>query len=121
MPRSQSRFRSGKNKIEAEPRSARPTMSVCEEYIYAVRGLIEKTDRRITTQSVADALNISVASAHTILLESLGLSKLSARWVPRWLCPDQKVETTEDIIQSKQWLPRARGQRSGGKVKATVF
>ncbi|KAF2361193.1 Transposase type 1 [Trinorchestia longiramus] len=62
---------------------------VCVENIDAVRDLIEK-DRRITTESVADTLNISVGSAHTILVDSLGLSKLSARWVPRLLRPDQQ-------------------------------
>nr|XP_027230474.1 uncharacterized protein LOC113822142 [Penaeus vannamei] len=104
-------------------------MSVCEENINAVRYLIEK-DMRITTESVADTLNISVDSAHTGLVESLGLSKLSARWVPRLLRPDQQQTRNdpEDEIQSKQWLPRgrrgpvkAKSERSRGKVMATVF
>jgi len=95
-----SRFRSGRNEIEDEPRSGRPSTSVCEENIDAVRDMIEK-DRRITTESVADTLNISVGSAHTILVESLGLSKLSARWVPRLLRPDQqqtRVDLSMEIL-----------------------
>ncbi|XP_066976074.1 protein GVQW3-like [Macrobrachium rosenbergii] len=83
------RFRSGRDDVEDDPRSGRPSTSVCEENIDAVRNLIEE-DRRITTELVADTLNISVGSAYTILVESLGLSKLSARWVPKLLRPDQQ-------------------------------
>ena len=90
-----SRFRRGKTIVEDEPRSGRSTTSVCEENIDAVRALIEK-DSRKTTESVADRLNISLGSAHTILVESLGLSKLSARWVPWLLRPDQQ-QTRADL------------------------
>ena len=83
-----------KNKVEDEPRSVKPTTSVCEENIDAVRDLIE-WDKRITTESLADTLNISVGSAHTILVESLGLRKLSARCVRRLLRPDQQQTRTD--------------------------
>ncbi|KAF2351947.1 Transposase type 1 [Trinorchestia longiramus] len=86
---------SGRNETEDDPRSGRPCTSVCVENIDAVRDLIEK-DRRITTESVADTLNIFVGFAHTILVDSLGLSKLSARWVPRLLRPDQQ-ESRADL------------------------
>lgn len=65
------------------------------ENIDAVRDVIEK-NRRITIESLADTLSISVGSAHVILVESLGLSKLSARWVPKLLRSDQK-QTRADL------------------------
>ncbi|XP_076056348.1 protein GVQW3-like [Oratosquilla oratoria] len=71
-------FRNGRNETEDDPRSGRPSTSISVENIDAARNLIEK-DRRITIESVADTLNISVGSAHTILVDSLGLSKLFAR------------------------------------------
>ena len=83
-----------KIKVEDEPRSVRPTTLVCEENIDAVRDLIE-WDKRITTESLADTLNISVGSAHTILVESLGLHKLSARCVRRLLRPNQQQTRTD--------------------------
>ena len=89
------RFRSGKTKVEDEPLSDRPTTSVCDENIDAVRDLFE-WDRRITTESVADTLNISVGSAHLILVESLGLRELSARCARRLLRPDQQ-QTRADL------------------------
>ena len=80
-------FRSG----EDEPCSGRPTKSVCEENVNAVCDLIEK-DRWITTELVGDTLNISVGSTHTILVESLELSKFSTRL----LHPDQQ-QTRADL------------------------
>ncbi|KAF2346281.1 Transposase type 1 [Trinorchestia longiramus] len=87
--------------------SGRPCTSVCVENIDAVRDLIEK-NRRITTESVADTLNISriVTGDETWLYEY----------------------DPEDKTQSKQWLPRggsgpvkAKSERSRGKVMTTVF
>ena len=90
-----SRFRSGRSDTEDDTRCGRPSTSVCVENINAVRDLIEK-DRRITTESVPDTLTISMGSAHKILVDILGLSKLSARWVFRPLHPDQQ-ETSADL------------------------
>ncbi|XP_037779503.1 uncharacterized protein LOC119576047 [Penaeus monodon] len=62
--------------------------------------MIER-DRRITTESIADTFNISV---HTILVQSLGVCKLSARWVPRLLRPNQqqtRVDLSMEILN--QW------------------
>nr|XP_027230931.1 uncharacterized protein LOC113822602 [Penaeus vannamei] len=70
-------------------------MTVCEEDIDAVRDLIEN-DRRITTESEAETLNISVGSAHIVLVESLGLSKLSARWGHGLMRSDQQ-QTRADL------------------------
>lgn len=57
--------------------------------------MIEK-DKQITTKSVADTLNISMDSAHTIQVDSLVISKLSAQWVPKLLRPDWK-QTRADL------------------------
>lgn len=56
-------LQNGETKIEDEPRSGRPTMSICEENIYTFLDFTEK-DRLITTESVSDTLNISVGFAH---------------------------------------------------------
>ena len=38
---------------------------------------------------IAETVGISVGSAHSILHDDLCLSKLSAQWVPKALCPNQ--------------------------------
>ena len=75
--------------MKGNPRNGRPSTSISEENIDAVRILIEG-DRRIITQLIAFSLNISDGSAYTILVENLGLNKLSAGWVPKLLRPDQQ-------------------------------
>ena len=94
----------------------------------------------MTVYQIAETVGISVGSAHSILHDHLCLSKLSARWVPKALCPNQlnliselsmaillKIKADEDCLdetwvyqydpetkqQSKQWLPRG----SSGPIK----
>lgn len=76
-------FRSGRNEIEDEPRSGRPSKSVCEENM-------------LFATSVADTINISVVSTHTVMVESLRVNKLSARWVPKLRRPVQQ-QTRVDL------------------------
>lgn len=82
------RFKKGRDDVEDEARSGRPSTSICEEKISLVRALIEE-DRRLTAEAIANTIDISIGSAYTILTEKLKLSKLSAQWVPRLLHPDQ--------------------------------
>ena len=50
---------------------------------------MEPSQRRWTIYQIAETVGISVGSAHSILHDDLYLSKLSARWVPKALRPDQ--------------------------------
>ena len=47
-------------------------------------------DRRTTVREIADKLDISVSTVHGILTEELGMSKVSARWVPQLLKDSEK-------------------------------
>ncbi len=64
------RFKNGRDDVEDDARSGRPSTSVCEKKIDAVRALIEE-DRRLTAETIAITLDISVGSAYTILTEKL--------------------------------------------------
>ena len=83
------RFKEGRDDFEDNPRSGRPETSKNDENIEAAQNLIEE-DRRITVNQIATSLDISYGSANSILHDNLGLSKLSARWVPKALRPDQQ-------------------------------
>ena len=61
------------------------------ETIAAVQAAVE-SDRRTTIEELAAEFDLSVGTVHTILHEDLGLSKKSARWVPRLLSMEQKAE-----------------------------
>lgn len=47
--------------------------------------------RRLTAQGIVKSVSISSDSIHTVLTEFLGMSKVSARWVPRMLASEQKL------------------------------
>ena len=82
------RFRSGRDSIEDDSRSGRPAVLVC-----SVRDRVKdmvNCDRRITVRSIADELDVSVSTVHGILTDELGMSKVSARWVPRLLKESEK-------------------------------
>ena len=48
-------------------------------------------DRRLTISHLANVISISRERVENILHNELGMSKVSARWVPRLLTPDQKL------------------------------
>ncbi|XP_041377270.1 uncharacterized protein LOC121389687 [Gigantopelta aegis] len=50
-------------------------------------------------------MGISVGSVHVVLIDILGLRKLFARWVPRMLTPDQKLNRMESSNSSVQAAP----------------
>ena len=47
-------------------------------------------DRRPDLRGIASEVDISFGAVQTILTDILGMSKVSARWVPRMLTDDQK-------------------------------
>ena len=92
------------------------------EKIDFVRKLV-KEDGRLTVYQIAETVGILVGLAHSILHDDLCLSKLSAQWVPKALCPNQlnlrselstaillKIEADEDrffdriITGSETWI-----------------
>ncbi|XP_068243941.1 protein GVQW3-like [Palaemon carinicauda] len=107
------RFRDGREAVEDDEGCGRPTTSKTLENVDALRSLVEE-DRRLTVYQIAQIMIILVGSAHSILHADLGLGKLSARWAPKTLQPDQlnlrseliteiltKIEANEDNFFSR--------------------
>ena len=75
---------------------------------------LELADRRLKAREIAETLGISKDCVGHILHKILGMRKLSARWVPRFLTPDKKCnrETTSEQCltlfkrNSKEFLRR---------------
>ncbi|KAJ4448244.1 hypothetical protein ANN_10258 [Periplaneta americana] len=65
------RFREGKETIEDEPRSGRPSTSRTPEMIEKVRQMLAQ-DRRLTLRLIAEELDISKDTVHTIVRDDLG-------------------------------------------------
>ena len=82
------RFRDGREAVKDDEGCGRPKTSKNNEKIDFVRNLV-KEDGRLTVYQIAETVGILVGSAHSILHDDLCLSKLSARWVPKALRPNQ--------------------------------
>ena len=77
-------FKCGRTSLEDEARSGRPLDATDEEMCKKVRDPVY-SDRRIQVEEIAQALGISHGSVSTILHDRLGMRKLTARWVPKFL------------------------------------
>ena len=82
-------FKRGRESLEDDYRCGRPVSVVTQENITKVLDIV-MTDRRVTTRHIASTLGISQTTAYNILTNDLKMTKVSARWVPRLLTPEQK-------------------------------
>ena len=82
-------FKRGRESLEDDPRSGRPVTVSTQDVIDKVLDII-LADRRTTQRTIAFELQISQERVHNIIHQDLGMTKVSARWVPRLLTPDHK-------------------------------
>ena len=82
-------FKKGKESLEDDPRSGRPASATTQGNIDRVHHMV-MDDRCLTINQIVDAVVISRERVENILHQELGMSKVSARWVPRLLTPAQK-------------------------------
>jgi histone-lysine N-methyltransferase SETMAR len=90
-------FKEGREDLQDDPRTGRPSSSKNKEIVELVQNLVEE-DRRITVDVIANEVGISHGSAYSILTEDLGLSKLSAHWIPKALCKDQLAQRCDHSL-----------------------
>ncbi|UYV66957.1 hypothetical protein LAZ67_4003451 [Cordylochernes scorpioides] len=69
--------------------AGRPSTSTTDEKINEVEKMI-LANRRITVREVAEDLNISIGSCHSIFINDLGMRRVAAKFVPKLLNCDQK-------------------------------
>ncbi|UYV63722.1 hypothetical protein LAZ67_2005429 [Cordylochernes scorpioides] len=79
----------GREDMNDEERAGRPSTSTTDEKINEVEKMI-LTNRRITVREVAEDLNISIGSCHSIFINDLGMRRVAANFVPKSLNCDQK-------------------------------
>ena len=82
-------FQRGRESLEDDPRSGRPTTSTSPENIEKVHKLVIE-NRRISLYELEEATGISYGSIHNILHDEPHMSKVCARWVPKMLSDDMK-------------------------------
>jgi histone-lysine N-methyltransferase SETMAR len=82
-------FKRGRESIEDDEWLVWPKEATNDETAEHVHDLV-MCDRRRDLQSIAREMDISFGSVQAILTYVYGMSKVSARWVPRQLTDDQK-------------------------------
>ncbi|KYN40098.1 hypothetical protein ALC56_05506 [Trachymyrmex septentrionalis] len=95
-------FKRGRKSLGDDERSGRPKTATADENIAKVHQIV-LDDRRIKVREIAEVMKMSKERVCHILHEHLGMTKLSARWVPRLLTLDQKP----------QWLPWRKSTNYG--------
>jgi hypothetical protein len=80
----------GREHVENEGHDRRPRNRVTENNIRRVQQLLEG-DRRLTVAEIAGAVGISYGSTFAIITDELEFRKVCARWVPRLLTSEQKL------------------------------
>ncbi|GFN78960.1 histone-lysine N-methyltransferase SETMAR [Plakobranchus ocellatus] len=94
----------GRTSLGDEPKSGHPKTSTNEENTTHVDELI-RCDRRMKIREIALKLEIPKSTVHEIVYDTLGYRKLSARWVPKMLTEDhklQRVEISQRLLQRCQ-------------------
>ncbi|UYV72816.1 hypothetical protein LAZ67_10000875 [Cordylochernes scorpioides] len=82
-------FSEGREDVNDEERAGRPSTSTTDEKINEVEKMI-LANRRITVREVAEDLNISIGSCHSIFINDLCMRRVAAKFAPKLLNCDQK-------------------------------
>ena len=94
-------FKLGRDSLEDDPKPGRPADVISQEMIDCVEKLVLNSCR-IKVAELASEWGISDGSVYTIIHEHLGMSKVSARKVPRNLNMQdrqQRVESSQELLE----------------------
>ena len=83
------RFKIGRTSVDSDLRSGRPSLTTTPENIELVRLAIEG-DRRLTVRELENDLGIPKATVWEILNKILGMTRVSAKFIPKLLTTEQK-------------------------------
>ena len=101
------RFKEGRELVEDDHRSGRPSTSTDDFHVNQVNELV-RSNRRLTVREMADDCDISFGSCQTILSEHLGMRRIAAKLVPRLLSDEQGLKNKWTIASQPARTPRSR-------------
>lgn len=78
------RFQEGREDIEDDERSGRPSTSTSDENVEKVKKIV-LANRRITIREVAEETGISYGSCEAIFVDVLNMKRVAAKFVPKLL------------------------------------
>ena len=94
-------FKPWRDSLEDDPRPGRPADVISQEMIDRIERLVLNS-RRIRAAELASECGLSLGGVYTIIHEHLGMSEVSAKWVPRNLNMQdrqQRVESSQELLE----------------------
>ncbi|KAJ8944153.1 hypothetical protein NQ318_013393, partial [Aromia moschata] len=82
IPMLKKAFAEGREYVNDENRAGRPSISSSDDNVKRVRDLLN-TDRRLSVRLISETLDITKTIIHEIVSESLGMSKVCVKLVPK--------------------------------------
>jgi histone-lysine N-methyltransferase SETMAR len=92
-------FKNGRTSIRDYKRSGRPSTAITDEKVGRSDAIISENGS-ISLKVLARELDVSIGSAHSIVTEVPKYHKLCARWVPRMLTDDHKMNRVQTSTAS---------------------
>ena len=100
-------FKHARTNTDDAERSSYPNSAVVQENIEKSHKMV-LADCKLKLREIADTLKISEGSVFTILHESVGMSKLFSKWVPRLFTLDKKQKRVEDSQRCLELFKRGK-------------
>ena len=98
-----SRFTSGRQSLEDNPRSGAATKAKTHTSIDLVKGILDG-DRRATYDELEKQSGLSRGTLQRIIHEELDMKKVCARWVPRLLTREQRQSRHDLCVMNLNML-----------------
>lgn len=95
------RFKDGRESVEDDERSGRPTTGTTPENIAKVQQAI-RADRRLTIHDLCVIVGLSYGTVQRILSDILNMRRIAAKFVPRLLNEEQKEHRVDVCFQLKE-------------------
>ena len=113
------RFKQGREGVNDDAGTGRPSTSTIDENIKAVKNMI-LDNRRITIRELTDDLGISFGICQAIFTEVLGMKRVAAKIVPKLINFEQK-QCRMDIEKKKPNHSNGSVQKSQHRKKHIKF
>jgi hypothetical protein len=94
------RFKEGREDVQNDPSSGQPKTQRTDANLDSVRTLV-RSDRRLGVRLIAEELNMNREAVQQIIMEDLGMRKISAKMVSQILTDDQKQHRIEFTLAEK--------------------